>query len=191
MSLDFCRPDDVPSRRNHYVSQERYSELTLATLMARCIPEPNSGCWLWEGSVIQGPACSAYGTIRFDGSVTTCHRVMWVLTQGPIPVGLWVLHKCDVPSCINPGHLFLGTPSDNTQDMIRKGRRVQGIRLLEVAQILEIYRSREETKHLAALYDVGVSTINKIRAGSSCGRLTRGCGPSLNRTRGAKVAASG
>lgn len=50
------------------------------------------------------------------------HVAAWEATHGPVPKGLWVLHHCDNPICCNPGHLFLGTAADNTQDSWRKGR---------------------------------------------------------------------
>ena len=50
------------------------------------------------------------------------HRVAWMLAHGPIPRGMNVLHRCDVPRCVNPDHLFLGTQHDNVRDMIAKGR---------------------------------------------------------------------
>lgn len=82
------------------------------------------GCWLWTGWK-GGPDGSKYGYISVGGRAgrgCRAHRVSWELHHGPIPEGMHVLHKCDVPLCVNPEHLFLGTRSDNMQDMISKGR---------------------------------------------------------------------
>lgn len=81
-------------------------------------PEPNSGCHLWTAAVTG----KGYGKIT-DKSADLAHRVAYILFVGPIPDGLCVLHKCDMPSCVNPDHLFLGTRADNLADMDRKGRR--------------------------------------------------------------------
>ena len=88
-------------------------------LEANSIPEPNSGCLIWIG-----PAhWKGYGQIHKDGKKQRAHRVAWTLKNGPIPEGLCVLHHCDMPPCINPDHLFIGTQQDNVADMIAKGRR--------------------------------------------------------------------
>jgi len=84
----------------------------------RTIPEPNSGCLLWEGATVAG----GYGVFSRAGKLVLAHRVAWEEANGTIPVGLHVCHTCDVPGCCNPAHLFLGTAVDNARDMVAKGR---------------------------------------------------------------------
>ncbi len=88
-------------------------------LESKSIPEPNSGCWLWTASVIS----DGYGCLRSDGRTQYAHRLSYEINTGPIPEGMFVCHKCDTPSCVNPRHLFLGTNQDNIKDSMEKGRR--------------------------------------------------------------------
>src|SRR5262245_58279388 len=79
-----------------------------------------SGCWLWDGSYSGG----GYGTFYVGGRLKQmpAHRFSYEVHKGPIPEGLFVCHHCDVRECVNPDHLFVGTQSDNIQDMLIKKR---------------------------------------------------------------------
>lgn len=82
------------------------------------IPEPNSGCWLWCGARYG----NGYGYFKFGKGGIPAHRFAWRLYNGEIPAGLLVCHRCDNRVCVNPEHLFVGSHSDNLNDMHAKGR---------------------------------------------------------------------
>jgi len=75
-------------------------------------------CWEWTAYKSK----KGYGYKRWQGKNQHAHRVSWLITYSDIPDNLYVLHKCDNPSCVRPDHLFLGTQTDNMQDMIAKDR---------------------------------------------------------------------
>jgi hypothetical protein len=67
-----------------------------------------------------------YGGFKVAGVMHYAHRWAWVRANGPIPEGQKVLHTCDVPACVNPAHLFLGTQAANMADKVAKGRQAKG-----------------------------------------------------------------
>lgn len=77
-------------------------------------------CWTWTGSRNR----FGYGMLKIMDLHIVAHRASWLFTKGDIPGGLYVLHTCDNPWCVNPGHLWLGTYRDNILDAYRKGRLV-------------------------------------------------------------------
>lgn len=142
---------------------------TIAERLARhSMPEPNSGCLLWTGAV----ASHGYGVFAYAGRYgLTAHRASWEVAHGPIPAGLFVLHKCDVRPCINPNHLFLGTHQDNMDDMQAKGRRSnvapRGVHhraaKLNEEQVREIRADNRTIRSIAAAYGVDRTLISRIK----------------------------
>lgn len=76
-------------------------------------------CWLWQASTTR----FGYGIfwIKERRTMVEAHIVAWTFVCGEVPKGVCVLHKCDVPACVNPAHLYLGTKKDNAID--RRDRR--------------------------------------------------------------------
>jgi hypothetical protein len=89
-----------------------------ATLLDRSEPIPMAGCRIWTGTVDS----RGYGVVKLGKRMFKAHRLMYRFFKGPCPDNLFVLHRCDTPSCVNVEHLFLGTADDNMQDKTRKGR---------------------------------------------------------------------
>ena len=76
-------------------------------------------CWLWTAT----KHVFGYGSFGHKGKKVGAHRMSYELFVGPIPEGMFVLHRCDVPECVKPDHLFLGDQKANLADMTKKGRR--------------------------------------------------------------------
>jgi len=140
-----------------------------ARFEAKCCPEPNSGCWLWDGSTKK----DGYGQFGIGGSGKTrsAHRVSYELYKGPIPNGYFVCHKCDNPACVNPDHLFVGTPGENTADRDAKGRTALGEKngksKLTEQQVKLIRESNLSERKIAAMLGFHRGTINAVRRGKT------------------------
>ena len=136
------------------------------------IPEPTTGCWLWEKCMSQ----KGYGHVRWPrgpryvGSTSFAHRLSYFAKTGGWPPV--VRHRCDQPACVNPDHLEGGTHVDNVSDMDRRGRRTvlrgerHGSAKLTEQLVREIRgRASENRKILAAAYGVDHTQIRNILIG--------------------------
>ncbi len=125
-------------------------------------PEPNSGCWLWTKCT----DTNGYGQTTVNRRTRQAHRLSYEVFRGPIPKGKWVLHSCDTRCCVNPDHLRLGTPQDNSDDMVRRGRSGRGERggnaKYTEAQVMawrDRYSKNERMKDIAASEGVPYPTL--------------------------------
>lgn len=130
------------------------------------IPEPNSGCWIWEKSLNN----KGYGLLQCGGFKGYAHRFSYSEFKGPIPEGMHVCHRCDNPACVNPDHLWLGTPSDNIQDCRSKGRHAADNPATKYA--------RGANQGLAKLSEIAVEEIRLLRGAIGQRQLARRYGVS-------------
>ena len=142
-----------------------------APFETRYIPDPASGCWIWQGC----RNTNGYGYLTHRYKNYQAHRFSWIIHRGEIPQGMLVLHKCDVPLCVNPDHLYLGTYANNTADMMRKGRNGYGegkkylpgmqnpIAKLTDADVLWIRLDPRSANAIAKDYGMEHSWISRIK----------------------------
>lgn len=133
----------------------------------------SEACWEWTGYGHDGYG-RVYRTTE-HGVFRRSHRFAWYVTNGPIPEGMFVCHRCDNRKCCNPSHLFLGSAADNNSDRDRKGRTrvVRGLEhanaKLSDADVLEIRRLRAsgvKSAVLAKQFGVRQATIAHIARGT-------------------------
>ena len=168
--------------QKHYVRVKKYGSphakkndhSTLEVRFWRFVTKKSeSECWEWEGQKLS----NGYGRISLGAKklgADGAHRVSWKLAnKQDIPKGMHIMHKCDNPKCVNPSHLELGTPKQNTQDMIRKGRKrtvaplgtENGKSLLDAEKVLLIRSSNLNHAALGRQLGVSPNCIRGVRIG--------------------------
>lgn len=147
------------------------------------IPEPNTGCWLWDGSF----RSVGYGVMFLNGKHVAAHRASYSAFKEDPPEGLFVCHRCDVTACVNPDHLFLGTHLDNMEDAKKKGRFRSGPTgkpgmtgeqhpqaKLTTEQVVSIQRAlatKEPISHIARRHNISRPNIYLIKDGKAWAHL--------------------
>ena len=137
-----------------------------------------SPCWIWTGMLDP----NGYGRVHIGPRVHSqlAHRTGWELVNGPILDGLWVLHKCDVPACQNPDHLYLGDAAQNNADCIARNRRNprRGVETLasrlteaDVREIRAELATGKSQRAIASRYGVASMTISCIARGKTWAHL--------------------
>jgi hypothetical protein len=143
-------------------------ELTKERIEQKAYPITETGCWIWMG----GCSVRGYGQIESYGKKHLSHRVSYSLFKGPVEKKQVVCHRCDMVSCVNPDHLFVGTQKDNLQDMARKGRSTAGhknprakLSWESVRQIRKLFSHGMKELQIASQFNVSRSAIQLIVSG--------------------------
>jgi len=136
-------------------------------------------CWEWKAGLLE----TGRGAFWVNGKQIRAHRFSYETKVGHIPEDMLVCHVCDNGKCVNPNHLFVGTYKDNTQDMIKKGRKItlrgenDPKSKLTLAQAKEIYSMCKEKKSsqykIGKLFNVSRSTVLSIWRGDNWKEIAR------------------
>jgi len=126
------------------------------------MPITECGCWFWMASIIKSRK-PHYGAFQRD----VAHRKAWEIYNGEIPRGFLVLHKCDIPICVNPNHLFLGNQQDNMKDCSQKNRYPKGNQKpnakLTEDDVIAIRNDHRSSNEIAKTYKLNPRTISRIK----------------------------
>lgn len=154
----------------------RYRSYSLAERLAARTTKGET-CWIVSGHALPNGYLQLKTRVNGRQESINAHRLAWELAHGPVPAGLRVCHRCDVPACVNPDHLFLGTQADNVHDCITKGRRnAFGIQKLHPDQVRAIRALAAEHglthRQIGQRFGVAKSTVQHIIARRAWGWLT-------------------
>lgn len=173
-NLSLCYKHYVRFKTHGSVGFKKHARGTLEERFWNFVDKKSEDeCWHWTGQIL----ATGYGRISLgakkDGN-EGAHRVSWKLhNKKDIPSGMFVMHKCDNPKCVNPYHLSIGTPKDNTQDMIAKGRKRvvspkgegNGKSLLNAEKVRLIRSSKLSHVELGRQLGVSSNCIRGVRIG--------------------------
>jgi len=156
----------------------------VARFESKVVKIPGIECWVWNGTLQPKGYGYFHSKIRGYGGA---HRFSHLIHKGEVPPGQLVCHSCDQPWCVNPAHLFAGTPLDNMLDKVKKGRQAKGDALskkmrassrenlvrgeksakakLTSGQVLEIRRlcsEKTDQRDVAKMYGISQSAVSLI-----------------------------
>ena len=135
------------------------------------LPNEN-GCMLWKGALASKKWPDGYGKIRIKGGKQiAAHRFSYEIHNGKIPEGMYVCHRCDIPRCVAPEHLFLGTHSDNMKDKHAKKRNntpegennyLATFKNQQVLEIRALHTQGTPIRKLARMFNTSQQVIQNI-----------------------------
>lgn len=144
----------------------RIDQIVIDRFWAKVDKKSDDECWEWKASRFP----NGYSKFWHIGENISGHRFSFLLHHGKIPKGMFILHSCDNKPCINPSHLSLGTPKDNSADMRAKGRSAKGVRIgnskltdEKVRRIRELFATGKYTlKAMGTLFGINLTNVHRI-----------------------------
>lgn len=174
--MSICKNCKVVSEKRNFCSYK-------CMIIGRSEKRSN-GCWEWNGKINN----DGYGQLvdrNNQKKQKRAHKISYEVFKGEVPEGLSVCHSCDNKICVNPEHLWLGTPKENFRDAMKKGRMIfRGAIGTEhinaklddekVKEILERIKRKEKPKEIAKIYGIHPQTIYQIKYGKAWSHVPRG-----------------
>jgi len=168
-TMDICRECRFGIDYKHATNKQKLDRTI--SVFEKYVIKNGKYCWGWKGYVNKK---TGYSYMSIESKKIGAHRVSWMIHKGEIPKGILVCHSCDNRNCSNPNHLFLGTYSDNYNDMVNKGKRViaRGINIsksgLTVEKITKIIHDLEKnipSYVVSKMNNVSRSIVYHLKAG--------------------------
>lgn len=154
-------------------SEIKFSDKDIERFWSKVNKGGDEECWHW----VRGKDKDGYGIFWLNNTNIRAHRLAFILANGQIPKNMFVCHRCDNPSCVNPAHLFAGSSRDNINDMMAKGRTLKGensngakLKEDQVTEIKGIYSTgKVSSRQMAKRFGVSKNTILRIVNGDTWG----------------------
>lgn len=123
------------------------------------IQKKENGCWIWQHAKNK----NGYGKTNYNSQkAVPAHRAFYLEFKGQIDDNLLVCHHCDVPSCVNPDHLFLGSHAENMLDMIAKDRQQKKLEAYDVFEIRKLWDKGISNKKLSEMFKITSGHVSNI-----------------------------